>query len=384
MCNWRSGNVLLTYPRRNRQEVESLLRQLGVRGFTEHAEMFSFLEQAHINIEVVAQNFDFTLSLITVPEGEEFRAAIEFGRLASPDLLLSIEPNLIFSVAALGPVTKFRFDSTMRTTYQTLVNVPAAHSAGFTGKGAKVAVLDTGIEGAGSSLNPGTNFFTLKGAAADDDQGHGTAIASIIDDVAPDADLIPIKIANSSGQTDLWLLEAGLFAANAAGANVTNISLEYGLMTQCPKCHTATLSSGKVRSFVLEHSIKVHRTTSCVLAATGNSGLKSIAYPAACPGVVAVASVNSSDSLSAFSNHDPTGTYHTAPGGEGLPRSTPSEYVGQDPTKKGVLHAGTSMAAAYASGVVALLFDRWNRSPLRTNFPDHIQRTIAGMRLIRW
>jgi subtilisin family serine protease len=124
-----------------------------------------------------------------------------------------------------------------------------------------------------------------------------------------------------------------------------------------------------------------------IVAATGNSGLKSIAHPALCHGALAIASVNSQGSLSGFSNHDPNKTYYKAPGGDGPPGQTPTEHVGKD-TKTAKPVAGTSMAAAYASGVAALYFEEWDNlrssGTVPRTFDSYFKSKITSQNLIQF
>ena len=75
-----------------------------------------------------------------------------------------------------------------------LINAPEWHSAGFTGAGVKVAILDLGFQGYDALL--GTELpdsvtvqsFRSDGDITDSGQVHGTACAEIVYDIVPDAD----------------------------------------------------------------------------------------------------------------------------------------------------------------------------------------------------
>jgi len=75
-----------------------------------------------------------------------------------------------------------------------LINTPEWHSAGFTGAGVKVAILDLGFQGYDALL--GTELpdsvtvqsFRSDGDITDSGQVHGTACAEIVYDIVPDAD----------------------------------------------------------------------------------------------------------------------------------------------------------------------------------------------------
>ena len=126
-------------------------------------------------------------------------------------------------------------------------------SAGDTGQGVTVAVLDTGIDNlpdfsgrliGGVDLTGGNNPFQ-------DSYGHGTFVAGLIagngassagqySGEAPGANLVSIKVAGASGTTDLATLILGLQWAvdhqASDGIRVLNISL--GFQTDSPRSST--------------------------------------------------------------------------------------------------------------------------------------------------
>src|SRR6266540_233828 len=89
---------------------------------------------------------------------------------------------------------------------------PSAYASGFTGRGVKVAILDTGIDLTHPDLVPnldiglGRNCITT--GPPQDGHGHGTHVAGIVAaaangigviGVAPEATLVPFKVLNDSG-----------------------------------------------------------------------------------------------------------------------------------------------------------------------------------------
>lgn len=105
---------------------------------------------------------------------------------------------------------------------------------GATGKGIRVAVLDSGWDRSidDARVLPGVGFvdpnddFAL--AHNDDDQdvlGHGTACAGVIMEVAPDARVIPVKVFGNTLETSPGTLVAALHWAIEAGVQVINVSL---------------------------------------------------------------------------------------------------------------------------------------------------------------
>ena len=93
-----------------------------------------------------------------------------------------------------------------------LIGADTINSAGYTGSGIKVAVVDTGIDSSHSEFSGrtiyGTDFGGSTNGYADDEAGHGTHVASIIGankdavgmrGVAYDATLYSYRLANDAG-----------------------------------------------------------------------------------------------------------------------------------------------------------------------------------------
>ena len=75
------------------------------------------------------------------------------------------------------------------------------HSAGYFGQGTKVAVIDLGFAGLTSAQTAGelsnvVYTFDYTGAGLETEFNHGTAVAEIVEDVAPQADLYLLKISD--------------------------------------------------------------------------------------------------------------------------------------------------------------------------------------------
>ncbi|MBS0555136.1 MAG: S8 family serine peptidase, partial [Proteobacteria bacterium] len=126
---------------------------------------------------------------------------------------------------------------------QKQVGADLAQARGYTGKGAVVAILDTGFEGSHPELKiqfASTQMFdasTGKYVAITDGNGHGTHVAGIVAGstgtgysygIAPDAKVLPIKVFTSSTWTaSSTALAAGLQSATA-NKSVSVISMSLG------------------------------------------------------------------------------------------------------------------------------------------------------------
>jgi subtilisin family serine protease len=119
------------------------------------------------------------------------------------------------------------------------IDAPQAWHAGYRGKGAVVAVLDTGFDrdhpDLAANYLPGKNFVPGEELEdkGNDILSHGTHVAGIIAaadnglgmiGVAPEAKILPVKVlADDSGGALSWII-AGIMYAADHGADVINMS----------------------------------------------------------------------------------------------------------------------------------------------------------------
>ncbi|MET7932749.1 type VII secretion-associated serine protease mycosin [Streptomyces sp. NPDC005322] len=237
------------------------------------------------------------------------------------------------------------------------------HEAWQTTKGAgvTVAVLDTGVDAqhpdlAGQVL-PGKDLIGFGARRGDRAWArHGTAMAGIIAGrghgaagsegvlgVAPRAKILPVRViledtdparkkARSSRGS---ALADGIRWAADHGADVINLSLG----DDSESAHPEAAEDAAVQYALRKGAV--------VVASAGNGGEKGdrASYPAAYPGVIAVTAVDRYGSRAAFSTRRWYATV-CAPG---------VDVVIADPDKRYYEGWGTSAAAAFASGSVALV-----------------------------
>jgi len=175
------------------------------------------------------------------------------------------------------------------------------------GGGAKVAVLDTGIDMSHPDLPAtiATSSF-VPGLTVDDYNQHGTHCSGTIlalDNtqgvigVAPSASLIFGKVLNNGGYgLDSWIA-TGIDWAVSQGADVISMSL--GGDTVEPALQDACLNA--FNAGVL------------VVASAGNDASSNPNYPASYPGVMSISAVDSNSQLASFSSFGPLVSV-TAPG----------------------------------------------------------------------
>jgi type VII secretion-associated serine protease mycosin len=239
------------------------------------------------------------------------------------------------------------------------------------GAGVTVAVIDSGVSAnhpalAGKVL-PGADHILPGGHGDCDEAGHGTLIAGIIagaetvsagfrfHGVAPEARILPIRVLRDqrrSFEVDMSARIAASirWAVDSGGADVINLSLT---TPDTPQLAAAVKYAQQKRAVVV--------------AAAGNSGGESgqagqAVYPAAYDGVIAVAGIDQDEKRVSSSS-----------AGEYVDIAAPGDRItGPAPVGDGYLfteEGGTSFAAAYVSGVAALI---------KAYNPDQSPRQIAA------
>ncbi|HWC78281.1 MAG TPA: S8 family serine peptidase, partial [Blastocatellia bacterium] len=239
------------------------------------------------------------------------------------------------------------------------------------GRGATVAVIDTGVDTThpdligklwrdlrtGADL-PGDNVDTDGDGLLDDFQGwdfvgndndptegwgdpdttvagHGTFIARIITLLAPGARVMPLRVSGPDGVADAFVVATAVKYATDHGAHVINLSL--GSPEVSPLLQAAIEDARQHGVFVV--------------AAVGNDNNETPQqYPASSEDVLAVASIDLTSKKSHFSNFG-THVDVCAPGSQ-LISAFPSLPPGQASFAR---WSGTSFAAPFASAEAALL-----------------------------
>lgn len=194
------------------------------------------------------------------------------------------------------------------------------------GEGVKVAVLDTGVT-AHSLLGQVLNHFLVEASPNQSEwNGHGTAVASLIQQIAPSAELLSWRVADDSGMSNSFLLAQAIIEAIDSGVNIINISMG---------------SNGS--SSVLNEAIRLaHESGVLIVASAGNDGYNRVSQPAANDYVVGVGAVDAKGEHLLFSN---TGNVSlSAPGLDLLAAWTGDQSV---------YFSGTSGSAPVAAGLIA-------------------------------
>jgi len=211
-----------------------------------------------------------------------------------------------------------------------------------------VAVVDSGVAPTHPDLRdklvPGYNFVSDSQDTADD-HGHGTHMAGIIAATADNgigiagvsfhSRIMPVKVIDSEGRAWYSRIAQGIVYAADHGAKVINLSL-----------------GGYAFSSYLQDAVDyAWNRGAVVVAAAGNGNTDEPFYPAAYVNAIAVSATDRNDSRAPFSNY---GSYiSVAAPGVGVYSTYwhgGSNYYAS--------MSGTSTAAAYVSGIAALLLSQ--------------------------
>ncbi|MGW8885051.1 S8 family peptidase [Streptomyces sp. NPDC055749] len=247
------------------------------------------------------------------------------------------------------------------------IGAPTAWKAGYTGKGVKIAVLDTGVDATHADLKDQVvaekNFS--ESADALDRFGHGTHVASIaagtgaksggtLKGVAPDAELLNGKVLDDNGYGNDSGILAGMEWAVAEGAAIVNLSLGGGDTPEIDALEAAVnkLSAEKGVLFAIAAGNE------------GEGGASTVGSPGSADAALTVGAVDDKDVLAPFSSRGPRvgdGAVKpdvTAPGVDITAAAAPGSVIDQEVGQKppGYLTiSGTSMATPHVAGAAALL-----------------------------
>lgn len=160
------------------------------------------------------------------------------------------------------------------------------------GAGIKIAILDTGVMAHTGTSGKITWINMLGDGAPPMTNGHGTAVASMINGtnplapgIAPAAEILSYRIADNEGRSNTYLIAAAIIAAVDSGAIFINISL-----------------AGPYSAIMQKVADYARSKNAFIFAASGNNGTNQVAFPAANQGVYAIGSVDANGAHMNFSN----------------------------------------------------------------------------------
>jgi serine protease AprX len=198
------------------------------------------------------------------------------------------------------------------------IGAGAANAQGLTGAGTTVAVLDTGIADVPALAGRVRPIVDAQGvtqrcvnlsteAGCNDSFGHGTFVAGMVHSVAPDADLVAVKLSGRDGasnvSTVLSALQWVIANRSAYGIDVLNLSMR----------SDSSLSYRLDPLNLAVEQVWANGITVVVAAGNQGSGSHTIAKPGDDPWVITVGATDdkgtasvADDAVADFSSRGPT------------------------------------------------------------------------------
>ena len=305
-------------------------------------------------------------------------------KLLENDAIISAEPVFRWSKASVGEPVEVPAEEFERETHYSLLETKnvwgSLKKSSVPGKGAVVAVIDTGVDYKHKDLAEniwtnteeipnngidddgngyvddihGINALSLSGDPMDD-HGHGTHVAGVIAmsagngggvGLAYGAEIMCIKAGGADGTFASTDIARAIKYAVDNGADVINMSF-----------------GGEEKSSIVEAALNDAADYAVLVASAGNDGLptseaaengyKNVkdVYPAGYSCVIGVMSSDNSDKLAGFSNWD----YVTGKGCEYEMTAPGVDIYSTLPDNRYAVWSGTSMSASCVAAAAALI-----------------------------
>lgn len=215
-------------------------------------------------------------------------------------------------------------------------------------KKAKIAILDTGVDGNHEDLK--ANYFTVDTKYDDDPMGHGTHCAGIAAGVTnngigiaslagtgkqPFVEITSIKVLTAGGMGTQKSIIAGIIEAADEGADVISLSLGGASNSSRQKAYSQAVKYAMSQGAI-------------VVAAAGNSNSDAKNYsPANATGIISVAAIDQELKRAVFSNTVDNIKLGIAAPGVGIYSTTPDNNY--------KTFSGTSMACPFVAGLLGVM-----------------------------
>ena len=293
------------------------------------------VEQA---VAEVIYELDSLSMLVVAMDEEELEELQKQGDIKHFEKNQSYKINSEFKIANLSSAEADRWNLKE-------LQVSSAWQDGYTGKGIKIAIIDSGIANHSDLTIAGGVSFV--GQSYEDDHGHGTHVAGIIGakhngigvaGVAPDTQIYAVKSIKSDGFGDVVDVLKGIDWSIENNMDIINLSF-------------GDLESSDA---LYEGIVKAKNRGILIVGASGNEGTangagNTLNYPARHEEVISVGAIDRHFARASFSGTGPTNDF-AAPGVEIYSTYLNGQYA---------TYSGTSMATPHVAGLLALLKEQY-------------------------
>lgn len=230
------------------------------------------------------------------------------------------------------------------TSYGPLADItPQWAWGGSTGKGVRVAIVDTGVEHDHPALDGAakdgviieldeqevSGYRAIADNPPHDVAGHGTACAGIIHQIAPEAELVSVRVLGSNLRGRAYVIAGGLDYAIENGMDVINMSL----------------STSSDNFFALFHDLADQAFFKNIPLVSAVTNIHEASYPSTFSAVFSVAANDSRDPFTYHYNPHPPVEFG-APGINVKVAWLNKQYA---------TNTGNSFAAPHITGLVTLI-----------------------------
>ncbi len=329
---------------------------------TEEAAPMPIIVRLRPGLRVDSPDVVSLMQTVATPVRYQYRLIPALATTATPEQISAITRNP--AVDLIWPDLPVH---TMLDVSVPLIRAPRVWDAGFTGQGVRVAIVDTGIDLEHPDFQGRIADVTdFTGEGPDDNNGHGTHVASIAAGsgaasdgkyrgVAPGVTILAAKVLRANGSGTQSDVMAGMEWAIQNGAQVINLSLG-GPPAPCDG--TDALSE------LVDAAVEAGAVV-CVAAGNSGPGPETIGSPGCARRAITVGATESDptnefDRVARFSSRGPTADGRVKPDlafpGVGIIAAraggtSPGTIINDHYASL----SGTSMATPHATGVAALL-----------------------------
>lgn len=277
---------------------------------------------------------------------------------------MTATPDAIRVLAARPDVDMIWLDESVHTLLDVsvpLIGAPGVWSAGSTGRGIRVGIVDTGIDSSHPDLVGRvlvTRDFTGEGDG--DNHGHGTHVAGIIGGtgaqsggkyrgVAPECVFVIGKVLKGDGSGSMSDVIAGLEFVAEQHVQVVNLSLGGG--ANCDGTDALSVACDSV----VDQGIVV-----CVAAGNSGPSAGTLGSPGCAKKVITIGATDKQDGVADYSSRGPSADGRVKPdlcfpGSSIHSCRAKNTSMGQPIDDFYTTASGTSMATPHATGSSALL-----------------------------